>query len=218
MNILGSSKWREYNHTSKGSFSLLPRVILRFPRTSLINTAKKQSGTAAKVHIALTQCIFVNQMTSRRTPLDSFLRKIVLCFWPYFWTKNAFLYFHGTLKQVFSHETKCIVTFLLLLHSVWKSPKMSHLSFSITAFSTDFCPNVNVARFARNVVKWDFFYDFQTQCYVRNYNGCRPNRFCIWQQQVFFDRIQFGYTLDVCMCSVFGQLHARAISGNFLQI
>ena len=26
------------------------------------------------------------------------------------------------------------------LHSVWKSPKMSHLNFSILAFSTIFCP------------------------------------------------------------------------------
>ena len=42
--------------------------------------------------------------------------------------------------------------------------------------------------------------------------------FAFDSSRFFFDRIQFGYTLDVCMCSVFGQLHARAISGNFLQI
>ena len=28
----------------------------------------------------------------------------------------------------------------LLLHIVWKSPQMSHLNFSILAFSTNFCP------------------------------------------------------------------------------
>ena len=66
------------------------------------------------------------------------------------------------------------------LHGVWKSPKMSHSSFSILAFSNNFCPikssasafqqiakclmnlwNVHVARFARNV-ECDFFCDFQT--------------------------------------------------------
>ena len=29
---------------------------------------------------------------------------------------------------------------LIFLHIVWKSPKMSHLKFSILAFSTNFCP------------------------------------------------------------------------------
>ena len=34
-----------------------------------------------------------------------------------------------------------ILTYVLYpIHSVWKSPKMSHLNFSIFAFSTNFCP------------------------------------------------------------------------------
>ena len=33
----------------------------------------------------------------------------------------------------------CYVPLERLLHSVWKSPKMSHLSFSIMAFSTNYC-------------------------------------------------------------------------------
>ena len=79
------------------------------------------------------------------------------------------------------------------MHIVRKSPKMSHLHFTIMAFSTNFClvtlfdrklqgfknspkltifgifnkllslKNVNLARFARNV-EWDFFSDFQTPC------------------------------------------------------
>ena len=49
---------------------------------------------------------------------------------------------------------------------------MSHLDFSILAFSTKVWPiktellsiqNVNIAHFARNV-EWDFFCDFQTPC------------------------------------------------------
>ena len=43
----------------------------------------------------------------------------------------------------------------LRLHIVRKSPKMSHLNFSILPFSTNFC------HIARNV-EWDFFCDFQT--------------------------------------------------------
>ena len=74
-------------------------------------------------------------------------------------------------------------------HSVWKSSKMSHLSFCILAFSVNFCPlefpclvalvfknspkltilgifnqllsTQNLARFACNV-ECDFFCDFQT--------------------------------------------------------
>ena len=58
-------------------------------------------------------------------------------------------------------------------HSVWKSPKMSHLNFWILAFSTNFCPNkidlsdntqnVNVSRFAR-YVEYDFLKGFPTLC------------------------------------------------------
>ena len=83
------------------------------------------------------------------------------------------------------------------LHSVWKSPKMSHLRFSIfvllkltylvTLFDRKLqvfknspkltifgifnellsTQNVNVARFARNV-ECDFFGDFQTLCQCGN--------------------------------------------------
>ena len=52
-------------------------------------------------------------------------------------------------------------------HSVWKSPKMSHLEKTRQTdqfwhFWWTFVLNVDIARFARNVVKWDFFCDFQT--------------------------------------------------------
>ena len=85
---------------------------------------------------------------------------------------------------------------LLLIHSVWKSPKMSHLSFWILAFSTNFWPIKTdlsgnpvwpqaldfqkfvifaiLGIFDQNVniarfarnVEWDFFCDFQTPCLV----------------------------------------------------
>ena len=79
-------------------------------------------------------------------------------------------------------------------HIVWKSSKMSH--FLILAFSSKYCAfkvdlsgntvwpqtrqidhfrhfqinlkNINGARFARNVVKWDFFCDFQTPYWMTN--------------------------------------------------
>ena len=38
-------------------------------------------------------------------------------------------WFSGTFSTIFDP-----------FHSVWKSPKMSHLNFSILAFSTNFCP------------------------------------------------------------------------------
>ena len=64
-----------------------------------------------------------------------------------------------------------------LLHSVWKSTKMSHLNFWILAFSPicvllkvtclvtlfDQKLQVTVARFALNV-EWDVFFDFQALC------------------------------------------------------
>ena len=40
----------------------------------------------------------------------------------------------------FKQSTPCEKNFLLLLHIVWTSLKMSHLNFSILAFSTTFCP------------------------------------------------------------------------------
>ena len=52
-----------------------------------------------------------------------------------------------------------------MIHSVWKSTKMSHLSFSILTIFNEllFTQNVNIACYARNV-EWDFFCDFQTLC------------------------------------------------------
>ena len=50
-----------------------------------------------------------------------------------------------------------------LLHSVWKSPKLSNLNFcaqNSQNYKLGFWrknSNIKVARFARNVVKWDFF-------------------------------------------------------------
>ena len=78
-----------------------------------------------------------------------------------------------TLKQtseitILFSNTRC--------HSAWKSPKMSHLNFSILAFLMNFfsTQNLNVAHFARNV-EWDVFCDFQTPC----------SQFCILLCQVF---------------------------------
>ena len=106
---------------AEGNFAL--------PKNKFDQYSKKAERNCSKSAYGIDTVYFCQPNDFKKPPLDSFLSKIVLCFWPYFWTKNAFLYFQGTLKQLFSHETKCIVTFLLLLHSVWKSPKMSHLIF-----------------------------------------------------------------------------------------
>ena len=73
-----------------------------------------------------------------------------------------------TLKQtseitILFSNTRC--------HSAWKSPKISHLNFSILAFLMNLfsTQNLNVAHFARNV-EWDFFCDFQTPCFPSNFD------------------------------------------------
>ena len=50
-----------------------------------------------------------------------------------FWFQSIFHYYSLLLSTTYIFHN-------LLLHSVWKSPKMSHLNFSILAFSTNFCP------------------------------------------------------------------------------
>ena len=62
---------------------------------------------------------------------------------------------------------------------------MSHLSFSILAFSTNFSTFVKyVAHFARNV-EWDFLGDFQTPCvYVCYYWNMIDNLTYVTQQYV----------------------------------
>ena len=73
--------------------------------------------------------------------------------------RNPFPYFDGSFKEDFllrnkkekSLEKVCEAIFYWkrdleywnvfnCIHSVWKSPKMSHFSISILAFSTNFCP------------------------------------------------------------------------------
>ena len=73
-------------------------------------------------------------------------------------------YAQGETRNVGCKEKQKILIMSSLKHSVWKSPKMSHLNFFFFfgIFNEFLSPrNVNVARFARNV-ECDFLGDFQT--------------------------------------------------------
>ena len=62
------------------------------------------------------------------------------------WTQDKLLTFGNDGKMQLKSDNQSSLKFLRLKlhslsHSVWKSSKMSHLSFSIMALSTNFCPN-----------------------------------------------------------------------------
>ena len=84
-------------------------------------------------------------------------------------TRNFFLRlmtprgFHEFSQRIKQSSSKVLLQYLHNNHSVWKSPKMSHLNFwrFPTIFVLLSTQVVNVARFARNV-ECDFFCDFQT--------------------------------------------------------
>ena len=69
---------------AEGNFAL--------PKNKFDQYSKKAERNCSKSAYSIDTVYFRQPNYFKKTPLDSFLKKIVLCFWPYFWPKNAFLY------------------------------------------------------------------------------------------------------------------------------
>ena len=108
----------------------------------------------------------------------------------------------------------------MILHSVWKSPKMSHLNFSILAFSINFCPIKSglsgntvwmVASVSQKLVKLDHFCHFwwifvhskckrsslRSQCWMRLFGW-----FSNTVSQVILCFVQTSHSLQNGMLSI----------------
>ena len=79
-------------------------------------------------------------------------------------TRNFFLRlmttrgFHEFSQRIKQSSSEVLLQYLHNNHSVWKSPKMSHLNFSILAFPNHFCP------FVRSSCKRS---SLRSQCWMR---------------------------------------------------
>ena len=94
----------------------------------------------------------------------------------------------------FQPDFRPLCTFLLP-HRVWKSPNMSHLSFSILAFSTNFCPTKidlsgntvwpQASRFQKHA-KLTIFDLFNLLLSIHNINVARFFRNVVWDFFLLF--------------------------------
>ena len=116
----------------------------------------------------------------------------------------------------FQPDFRPLCTFLLP-HRVWKSPNMSHLSFSILAFSTNFCPTKidlsgntvwpQASRFQKHA-KLTIFGLFNLLLSIHNINVARFFRNVVWD--FFF--IIFKHCVATVICFSEKKLPWRSLS------
>ena len=88
-------------------------------------TKRKWNMNALLPHISLLFSSWMNRATTQ----------LIHWVWPILLNKKDYSW-----KTVLRHAKLGALFTPLSSHSVWKSPKMSHLCFSISAFSTNLCP------------------------------------------------------------------------------
>ena len=138
------TSWTYYDHndslwTQKSScliectrisrlFCFLEILLLALMMASYAIQKRQSVNETWMLCYCLISLLFSSWMNRATTQLIHWVRPILLNKKDYSW------------KTVLRHAKLGALFTPLSSHSVWKSPKMSHLCFSISAFSTNLCP------------------------------------------------------------------------------